>query len=577
MLSQAESLIQQRANQLRKNEKAAIAAMKNGNLLPELNSLCRSEGVEVLSMLEVDKHMSYTHTSSIHDFQKAVCDQIDKDLHERITSSQYFSILIDESTDMAVNQNMLVYIRIVHQGELETHFLSLNRIKTANAETLCDTVIRTLEEKNLDLNKLVGIATDGAATMIGRKSGVVVRLRNKVPYLLTFHCIAHCLALASAQAADAVPYLIKFQEIVNSVYKYFEYSPKNMAQLEEVQKLLKEANDSSWTQRFQQVLGTRWLSFEGSLEALLANYSVLLTVLSGDKSAKGLLKSTSTYKFLYVASFMADAMSQICMLSRMFQKTNIDCSVINDQIEGCISTLTGLLTLPGAYLSKFIKEVSDQSSQSTVEIDGHVIRYSDNEKHEAEKCCKNFIETVTTNMRTRFLDAGNQEIFKGFSVIFNPTLYPKSVNSKDSDYLRYGMESIKILLDHFKTLPGFDSVKAQLEFPQFKCMIIKSVCPNATSMAELCKIIALGHSDNFPNLAILARVDMILPVSTVEVERGFSQQNLIKTRTRTRLLPHNLEMLMKIVIEGPAIEDMDFQSACKIWGDSVARRLLNTF
>ena len=551
----------------------------SNNLLPELNSLCRSQGVEVLSMLEVDKHTSYTHTSSIHDFQKAVCDQIDKDLHERITSSQYFSILIDESTDMAVNQNMLVYIRIVYQGEPETHFLSLKRIKTANAETLCDTVIRTLEEKNLDLNKLVGIATDGAATMIGRKSGVVVRLRNKVPYLLSFHCIAHRLALASAQAADAVPYLIKFQEIVNSVYKYFEYSPKNMAQLEEVQKLLKEANDSSRTQRFQQVFGTRWLSFEGSLEALLANYSALLTVLSGDKSAKGqgLLKSTSTYKFLYVASFMADAMSQICMLSRMFQKTNIDCSVINDQIEGCISTLTGLLTLPGAYLSKFIKDVSDQNLQSTVEIDGHVIRYSDNEKHEAEKCCKNFIETVTTNMRTRFLDAGNQEIFKGFSVIFNPTLYPKSVNSEDSDYLRYGMESIKILSDHFKTLPGFDSVKAQQEFPQFKCMIIKSVCPNARSMAELCKIIALGQSDNFPNLAILARVAMILPVSTVEVERGFSQQNLIKTRTRTRLLPQNLEMLMKIVIEGPAIEDMDFQSACKIWGDSVARRLLNTF
>ena len=244
MLGQAESLIKQRAKNHLSN-----------NLLPELNSLCRSQGVEVLSMLEVDKHTSYTHTSSIHDFQKAVCDQMDKDLHERITSSQYFSILIDESTDMAVNQNMLVYIRI----EPETHFLSLNRIKTANAETLCDTVIRIMEEKNMDLNKLVGIATDGAATMIGRKSGDVVRLRNKVPNLLSFHCIAHRLALAShasAQAADAVPYLIKFQEIVNSVYKYFEYSPKNMAQLEEVQKLLKEANDSSRTQRFQQVFGT---------------------------------------------------------------------------------------------------------------------------------------------------------------------------------------------------------------------------------------------------------------------------------------------------------------------------------
>ena len=63
-------------------------------------------------------------------------------------------------------------------------------------------------------------------------------------------------------------------------------------------------------------------------------------------------------------------------------------------------------------------------------------------------------------------------------------------------------------------------------------MIIKSVRPNAASMAELCKFIALGQSHSFPNLTILARVAMILPVSTVEVEKGFSQQNLIKPRTK---------------------------------------------
>ena len=58
-----------------------------------------------------------------------------------------------------------------------------------------------------------------------------------------------------------------------------------MAKLEEIQKLLKEVNGSSGTQRFQQVFA-RLPLFEGSLEALFS-YSALLTVLSGDKSAKG--------------------------------------------------------------------------------------------------------------------------------------------------------------------------------------------------------------------------------------------------------------------------------------------------
>ena len=130
----------------------------------------------------------------------------------KISDSQYYSILIDESTDMAVNQNMLIYIRIVTNGVPETHFLCVKRIHEAKAETLCTTVIAALEEKDININKLVGIATDGAATMIGRKTGVVVRLRDKVPHLLATHCIAHRLALAAAQAADSIPYLVKFQK-----------------------------------------------------------------------------------------------------------------------------------------------------------------------------------------------------------------------------------------------------------------------------------------------------------------------------------------------------------------------------
>ena len=53
-----------------------------------------------------------------------------------------------------------------------------------------------------------------------------------------------------------------------------------------------------------------------------------------------------------------------------------------------------------------------------MEINEHVITYSDKEKHEAEKCCKSLIETETY-MRTRFLDAGNQKICKGSAVIMS--------------------------------------------------------------------------------------------------------------------------------------------------------------
>ena len=51
---------------------------------------------------------------------------------------------------------------------------------------------------------------------------------------------------------------------------------------------------------------------------------------------------------------------------------------------------------------------------------------------------------------------------------------------------------------------------AQPELTQLKYMIIKSVCSNAASMAELCKTIASFGQSKFPKLAVLAKVVMIL-------------------------------------------------------------------
>ena len=64
----------------------------------------------------------------------------------------------------------------------------------------------------------------------------------------------------------------------------------------------------------------------------------------------------------------------------------------------------------------------------------------------------------------------------------------------------------------------------------------------------------------FPNLASLARLAMVLPVTTATVERSFSDMKLIKTRLRSRLGEEILNHTMRISIEGPDklnSEDLD--------------------
>lgn len=70
---------------------------------------------------------------------------------------------------------------------------------------------------------------------------------------------------------------------------------------------------------------------------------------------------------------------------------------------------------------------------------------------------------------------------------------------------------------------------------------------------------AAKSDEEFPNVATAAKRLLVSPVSTVDCERGFSRQSLIKTAIRNRIKTDNLENLMMISIEGPDRKEFDFQ------------------
>ena len=144
-------------------------------------------------------------------------------------------------------------------------------------------MLKVFTWSKISLDKLCGIATDGASAMVGCRTGVTTQLKGKNPGLLSIHCIAHWLALASGQAADSVPYIKQYQLYVN-IYKYFHYSTTHMHKLKEIQSLLQQAE-----RRFHQIFHTRWLSFEGAVVASLDPlYSVLIEDSSLDPTAIGI-------------------------------------------------------------------------------------------------------------------------------------------------------------------------------------------------------------------------------------------------------------------------------------------------
>ena len=103
--------------------------------------------------------------------------------------------MIEESTDVSMEKHLIIYIRYLDNGKLQTSYLTLLKIVFADASVVFNSVVSYLRSCSIYLSKVYGFSSDGAAVMTGKQNGVAYRLSNENPYMLSMHCIDHKLAL----------------------------------------------------------------------------------------------------------------------------------------------------------------------------------------------------------------------------------------------------------------------------------------------------------------------------------------------------------------------------------------------
>ena len=86
--------------------------------------------------------------------------------------------------------------------------------------------------------------------------------------------------------------------------------------------------------------------------------------------------------------------------------------------------------------------------------------------------------------------------------------------------------------------------------------------------------LAIKHKDLYPAACEAGERLLVAPVSTVDCERGFSKQNLIKTCLRNAMSVISLENHMRISIDGPPRDKFNFSLAFKKWARQKTRRIL---
>ncbi|CAI7877099.1 unnamed protein product [Closterium sp. NIES-54] len=158
-------------------------------LYPSLVRFLVDEGIP--DMAGTESYRRYFSQYAMNEFIAALAQHLQDEQMRHIRESPWYGLSLDESTDRARGKHLIIYISYERNHEVVTQFLSLLPVERADAASLFTSLTTFLESRSLPLEKLVGIATDGASVMTGPQAGLVARLRQLCPWLVSTHCIAH--------------------------------------------------------------------------------------------------------------------------------------------------------------------------------------------------------------------------------------------------------------------------------------------------------------------------------------------------------------------------------------------------
>ncbi|XP_068242269.1 zinc finger BED domain-containing protein 5-like [Palaemon carinicauda] len=152
-------------------------------------------GEEAVAKLESVSVSNNTVQRRIEEMSVDIADQV----VEGVKSSKYgFAIQLDESTDVTNCSQLLVYVRFTQSNAAKTELLlSQDLSSTTTGKDIFNVLDNFFKQNELDWGKLVGCMTDGAPSMLGRKSGFQAHVKAVAPNATAVHCFIHRFALCA--------------------------------------------------------------------------------------------------------------------------------------------------------------------------------------------------------------------------------------------------------------------------------------------------------------------------------------------------------------------------------------------
>ncbi|XP_049782496.1 zinc finger MYM-type protein 1-like [Schistocerca cancellata] len=143
------------------------------------------------------KNATYVSHRTQNDLIDVCAEVLRNDLINTIKNSESFSVLADETMDIAGTEQLSLsacYFDLA-TNVVREDFLGFTPLARLDAKHISNTIISTLPAWGLNLDKMVGQGYDGCSMMAGNIGGVQKIIAEKYPKARFYHCAIHRLNL----------------------------------------------------------------------------------------------------------------------------------------------------------------------------------------------------------------------------------------------------------------------------------------------------------------------------------------------------------------------------------------------
>jgi hypothetical protein len=450
------------------------------------------------------------------------------------------SVLVDESTSLGQKSNLIVYLRfsVDKVSEPVSVFLDIIELASGTADAVLAALLGCLDKYGLDeeflQNYWLGLGTDGAAVMTGKKAGLIAKIQETYPNVIGWHCFNHRLELAVGDAVKACTQSNHFKIFMDKLYSLYSLSNKNRHALEKAAVAV-----GVELRKIGRLLDTRWVSSSfRAVKAVLNDYAALHKHFSEasldhglDSKERsvfaGLAKKLSSPVFLLNLCLMYDALEELADLSESLQSDSITLPKAHKLIVREIDVLRARKN-DGVLVTKYTE------AQQAVEC-GEMCGVALGDSYNVPQINKQqFYQALCDSLTARLFTQTEHSLVHAISVVM-PASWPEQISPE------YGEHELKILCSKF--LKTYNN-KLKNAFRSYKD--------------------SSGKEIDYDLQPLFSSIST-LPVSTAVCERGFSRMNVVCTPLRSSLSTAHMSSLLFISLVGPPLLAWDPLSSVQAW------------